>query len=110
MICYDESMNAVQKEQMDLVIRYWDVCTRYLDSQFLYRPNSKELYKKILHGTEQFGKNAVLQLSMDGPTVNWNVLHKMVSDRAEGCLADLINIGSCGPAHCAFQTGTKLTG
>ena len=48
-LSFDESLNEIiQKEQMDLQIRYWDntqkkVCTRYLGSYFLQRPNAKNL-------------------------------------------------------------------
>jgi hypothetical protein len=45
-LSFDESMNKIfQEEQMDLQVRFWDeskkqVSTRYLDSEFLKRPNA----------------------------------------------------------------------
>ena len=50
---FDESMNSVlQNCQMDVVIRYRDESnnvsqTRYLDSEFLNRPNAEELLSSI---------------------------------------------------------------
>ena len=52
-LSFEESLNSVvQKCQMDINIRYWDnkeekVKTRYLDSQFLERPNADNLLQSL---------------------------------------------------------------
>ena len=52
-LSFDEGLNSiVQKCQMDINIRYWDnkekkVKTRYLDSQFLERPNADKLFQSL---------------------------------------------------------------
>ena len=50
----------------------------------------------------------MIQLSMDGPNVNWDVLKRLSHPREEEC-SKVINIGSCG-LHGALQTGTVATG
>ena len=49
----------------------------------------------------------LLQLSMDGPTVNVDVLKKLRDIRSEKGHSDMMNIGSCGlhVIHGAFKTG-----
>ena len=48
-VSFDESLNKfLQEEQMDVQVRYWneaakEVNTRFFDSQFLKRPNTKNL-------------------------------------------------------------------
>lgn len=62
-----------------------------------------------------FAKNGLLQLSMDGPSVNWK-FHKSVQDALyaqQDCQnISLINIGSCGLhiIHNACKAGTNSTG
>ena len=50
-----------------------------------------------------------MQLSMDGPYVNWDVLEKLMKIRDEMEFSGMINIGSCGlhVLHGAFQHGIK---
>ena len=54
-ILHDESMNEIlQNVQMDLQARYWDdnerqICTRYIDSKFLNRPNATNSTLLYLH-------------------------------------------------------------
>ena len=51
----------------------------------------------------------MLQLSMDGPSINWRVFDLLNSFRREKEWNDLLNFGSCGlhAIHDAFQTGVK---
>ena len=67
---------------MDCIIRFWNnktgvVCSRYFDSKFLLWPNSKNLFEKPLESTKSLDLSKLLQLSMDGPNVNWDVLKLM---------------------------------
>ena len=61
---------------MDCTIRFWNneagvVCSRYFDS------NSKNLIEKLLESTKLLDLSKLLQLSLDSPNVNWDVLKLM---------------------------------
>lgn len=112
-ILFDESLNKKsQKKQMDFHVRYWTndkVITRYLGSVFMGHGKASDLLEHFLKGIEKLMPiiRNMLQVSMDGPNVNWkffDMLKKQVSDE-QGVL--LINIGSCGlhVVHNAFKTG-----
>ena len=103
-LCFDESLNPVlQNCQMNCGVWYWDEKrgiskVRYLDSKLLNRPNSKNLYEKLLEvlSEPKIGLEKMIQLSMDGPYVNWEVLKFLIEKRAEMGFPDLLDIGSCG--------------
>ena len=112
---FDESMNPVlQNCQMDVVIRFWDeekncTQTRYLDSKFLNRPNANELLNNIYDSLSNLKEDRLLQLSMDGPTVNCKVL-QLLDERLEAKdLPKTLNIGSCSQhtVHGGLKTGIK---
>ena len=111
-------MNRVfQEEQMDVVIRFWDeincmVKTRYLNSQFLKRPNAENLLSELLAAIKALPEEKMIQLSMYGPTTNWKVLTLIQNHREEKEWPSIINIGSCGLhiVHGAFQTGASKSG
>ena len=75
-VLFDESMNSVlQNEQMDAAIRFWNNSknqaeTRYLTSEFLHRPNAENLVKSLSSALKHLDQQNLLQLSMDGPSVN----------------------------------------
>ena len=76
---FDESLNSViQIGQMDLVVKYWDdvlnrVCTRYLDSSFVVHSRSND----FLLGLQSLDKARLIQVSMDGPNVNWGLFWRV---------------------------------
>ena len=82
-LSFDESLNtAPQKYQIDVNIRFFNnttsmVVTRYLDSKFLERPNADNLFTCIRESVSGLSESKFLQLSMDGPSVNWVVLDKL---------------------------------
>ena len=89
-ISFDESLNTkLQECQMDIIVRYWDaesaeVKVRYLDLKFMLRPNEVNLSKLITESIcEVDGGWKLLQMSMDGPHVNWSVKSFMDKARAE---------------------------
>ena len=116
-LSFDESMNSVMQNcQMDVNIKFWDemsgtVQTRYFDSQFLYRPNASNLLESIMIAKKPLSDEKMLQLAMDGPSVNWNVLDMLDDKLIENELSRTINIGSCSQhiIHGALQTGTTST-
>ena len=117
-ISFDEALNSiVQKCQMDFSIRYWDdkeqiVKAPYFDSQFLDRPNADNLLDSIKLSTERLRNESLLQLAMDGPNVNWEVLTKLDDKLVEDGYTKTLNIGSCAQhaIHGSFQNGSVKTG
>ena len=98
MILYDESINKVlQNEQIDLQARYWDynerqVLTRYSDSKFLNRPNSTNLHTTLSASLAKLSEKQLLQITMDGPNVNWSVLGLIDEECSKQEFPDMINI------------------
>ena len=71
---------------MDCTVRFWNnetgvISSRYFDSKFLLRSNSKNLFEKLLESTKSLDLSKLLQLSMDGPNVNWDVLKLMSTNK-----------------------------
>ncbi|XP_048580627.1 uncharacterized protein LOC116610226 [Nematostella vectensis] len=119
-ISFDESLNKViQKEQMDLIVRFWDVqknkvVSRYIDSQFLGHTRAADLLQSFKLGLQKLNPANLVQVSMDGPNVNWKFLEDLLEDReqTDPDLPKLINIGACGlhVVHGAFKYGATATG
>ena len=64
---------------MDLVLRYFNsesclVETSYFDSAFIKRPNSHNLYDKLLESLSTLDLRKLLQELMDRSNSNWDVL------------------------------------
>ena len=99
-IAYDESLNKIlRNEQMDCILRFWNnetgiVCSRYFNSKFLLQPNSKNLFGKLLESTKLLYLLTLLQLSMDGANINWDVL-KLMYTQGEMEHPNIISIGNC---------------
>ena len=115
---FDESLNkATQSCQMDLVMRYWDpvdqrVKVRYWDSEFLGHSTHQDLLKHYNEAIMNIDSSKILQVSMDGPSVNHKFYDCLVNHRAEINIAQLmIFIGSCGLhiIHGAFKTAFEKT-
>ena len=65
-----------------MIVRYWNeainvVETRYLDSRFVGRPNVDNLFEQLEYVLKELLESKIVHLSMDGPSVNWNVLDKL---------------------------------
>ena len=116
-VSYDESMNRIfQEELMDIGLRCFNddtglVETMYFDSAFLKCPNSENLHEKLLQSLSDLKLEKLLQISMDGPNVNWDVLKRHSQYREEKELAQLVIIGSCDlhVVNGAFRTGMMET-
>ena len=100
-VSFDESFNSeLQKCQMDITVHYWDTkkniaVTRYFESVFLDRPNASNLLDSLQESTKPLQGEKFLQLGMDGPNVNWNVLDGLDEQLIENGHTKTINIGSC---------------
>jgi hypothetical protein len=81
-ICFDDSLNrVVQRGQMDLVVRYFDdaanqVITKCFTSVLLGRATATDLLAKFKEGIASLPRSKLMQISMDGPSVNWLFLDK----------------------------------
>ena len=112
----DEALNSViQKCQMDINIIYCGITeckvkTRCFNPQFLERPNAYNLLDRINLSSAKLSEDSFLHVAIDGPNVNWNVLHKLDNKLVEDGFSKTPNIGSCAQhVHGAFQTGSCNT-
>ena len=74
-LLFDECLNReLHSKQLDIHIRFWDageIATRFFTSQFLGHGAAEALHDKLMDTVRTFGSHGMLQLSMDGPNVNW---------------------------------------
>ena len=105
--------------QMDVNLRYLNdetniAETSYLDFlfRFLLRPTVENPKCELVASITGLDMAKFLQLSMDGPNTNWNVLNLVSNHLVESGYKNLIGIGSCSlhTVHGAFQTGATKTG
>ena len=70
------------------------------------------LFEKIKESLTELDESRLIQLSMDGPSVNWNVLEKLDDYLTNIDLPGTIDIGSCNQhiLHGAFQTAIQSSG
>ena len=116
-VMFDESLNSVtQSSQMDILVRFWDNTTntakiRFWKTTYLGHATHKDLHDGFTKATADLDISKVVQLSMDGPNVNWKFAECLFRDRNEIGLSDLINFGSCSLhiVNGAFQTGATAT-
>ena len=107
-LSFDEKLNNLQEEQMDISFRFWDdiageAVTRYFDSRFFKRPNADSILEELLKATTNLPTKSLSMLSMDGPNTNWSVHGKLKNIRSRVLLWT-----SCHPG--ALQSGVKTTG
>ncbi|KAH8019423.1 hypothetical protein HPB51_019396 [Rhipicephalus microplus] len=101
-VCFDEALNKVtQKQQMDVLIRYWDaaddsVKTRYLTSCFMGHTCADDLASAFPQAVEEIKGSKILQVSMDGPNVNFKFLQSLKEELRESDESHILDIGSCG--------------
>ena len=108
---------ALQKCQMDVNVRFFNnttnmVVTRYLDCNFLERPNADNLFSWIRESISGLSESKFLQLFLDSPSVNWVVLDKLDDLLVENGHTKTVHIGSCvqHTVHGRFQTGIANIG
>ena len=117
-LSFDESLNTtLQKCQMDIKVKFFNnttnmVVTQYLDSKFLERWNTDNLFTCICESISGLSESKFLQLSMEGPSVNWVVLDKLDDLLVENGHTKTAHIGSCAQhtVHGSFQTRVANTG
>ena len=102
---------------MDIHVRYWDidteqVVTRYLGSQFLGHATADDMVRHFNESIkDKLNVHDMIQISMDGPNVNWKFFNIIQSQIKTDYGHELINIGSCGlhTLHNAFKAGAVAT-
>ena len=116
-IMFDESLNQdMQKKQLGLILRFWDTNTvnsRYYTSDFLGRACATDPLESFEKNIEcKISLQNLVQLSMDGPNVNWSTYNKLQHKLETQHHFQLINIGSCGlhTLHNAFRAGLVTSG
>ena len=116
-ISFDEFFNEeLEKEQMDFIVKYFkdgEVKRRYLSSGFLGHTTAKDLKRAFEECIEKLDLKNLIQVSMDGPNINWKMLDLIVEDRnSNETYPNLLDVGSCSlhVVHGAFRTGMKQTG
>jgi len=115
-VMFDESLNTVTKrKQMDVHIRSWidgQVISRYLTSQFMGHATADDVVAHFRSALEGLLLNQILQISMDGPNVNWKFFEKFQGELKREFNVMLLNVGSCGlhVVHGAFKYGSKASG
>jgi hypothetical protein len=113
-LLFDESLNNKdQKKQLDA--RFWDgdnISSRYFGTEFMGHATAEDLMRDLDHITEGLPRRGILQMSMDGPSVNWKLYRTFEENMFLETGAHLINIGSCGLhiIHGAYRKGIESTG
>lgn len=83
---FDEYLNKKsEKNQMDIYIRYWHVednkvITQYMTSAFIGHSTAEDMLKAFYKSTEKIDFSKLLQISMDGPSVNWKFYENVQSN------------------------------
>ena len=109
-VCFDESINEViQKEQMDICVRLWDLnrnkmASRYFSSAWLGLTTTKDLYDGFTTVLNNDILPKLLQVSMNRLSVNWISFDALNYDFEEIFETTLLEMGSCGlhVVHGAF--------
>lgn len=78
---------------------------RYLKSVFMDGASATDILDSFREGLKPLKLDKILQISMDGPNVNWKFL-RLLNENED---VKLLQLGSCGlhVLHGAFQTGHK---
>ncbi|KAH8008727.1 hypothetical protein HPB51_003374 [Rhipicephalus microplus] len=117
-VCFGEALNKVtQKQQMDVLIRYWDaadysVKTRYLTFCFMGHTCAEDLASAFRQAVEKIKGSKILQVSMDGPNVNFKFLQSLKEELRESDESHILDIGSCSlhAINGAYKAGHVASG
>ena len=96
---------------MDFSLRLWDktaneAAVQYFNSKFLGNASAQDLFKDFQEALKYLRESSMLQVSMNGPSVNWTLYDELRKHCEREELPSLINIGSCGLhiVHGALKT------
>ena len=107
------ALTEKHSQNSDFHVCLWDedkVVMRFYDSKFVGHVIALDLKAVYEKSTEDLPKKNMVQISMDGPNVNWSFYSKVEKSRLDFDV-HLIDIGSCGLhiVHGAFQKGVEET-
>lgn len=116
-LLFDETLNqSNQKKQLDVHIRFWHtqerkVQTRYLTSAFIGHSTAEDILTAFNDATQNLDLSKLLQISMDGPAVNWKFYDLLQVELNKEYGHMCINIGTCGLhiLNNAFKRGVETT-
>ena len=100
---------------MDFIVRFikdGKVEMRYLGSAFLGYTTAADLKRNFDEATKDLDKRKMIQVSMDGPNVNWKLLSSIVDERqSNDDYPELLDIGLCSlhVIRGAFRKGMNKT-
>ena len=113
-VSFHESLNDITETFQ--IVRYWtDVSymsdVRYWTSSFLGHSTHSDLLKHFNESLSGLHLSRMLQVSMDGPAVNWKFFDALMNYRSECELPQLINIDSCSLhiVHGVLKTAVEST-
>ena len=112
-LLFDESLNReMQKKQLDILVRLWDndcIQSRFFHSQFLGHASAHNLVEACIESVSVLNVHNIVQISMDGPNVNWSFYNKFENIIQDQCSKTLLPTGSCGlhQIHNAFRFGSS---
>ncbi|GBN95345.1 hypothetical protein AVEN_69876-1 [Araneus ventricosus] len=110
-LLFDESLNMMRQEkQMDIHVWYWQqnrISTIYFNSVFLGHSGSSDIFEEFLSAIAKLKFFKTIQISMDGPNVNWKFYSMLQDYYCKKFGKNLLNIGSCSLhiMHNAFKVG-----
>ena len=109
----DVLLKSINASEPYFVIWYDErqVCTSYVDSNFLNRLNATNLHTVLSASLVKLSEKHLLQISMVGPNVNWSVLGLISEEQSKQEFFHIINFQSCGlhNVHGAFKSGMKAS-
>ena len=85
------------------------VSTRYVTSVFLGHSTHADLYNSCTSMMDELSEYKLVQLSMDGPSVNVKLHRVIQDDRKDKGLPHLLDIGTCvlHALHGSFKMGIE---
>ncbi|GBN08520.1 hypothetical protein AVEN_113923-1 [Araneus ventricosus] len=117
-LLFDETLNQTnQKKQLDIHVRYWHkeeckVRTKYLTSTFIGHSTSEDLLSAFYECVVKLDLSKVLQISMDGPSVNWKFYSSLQENLSREYGIQSLTLGTCGLhiLNNSFKHGISATG
>ncbi|GBL96123.1 hypothetical protein AVEN_104351-1 [Araneus ventricosus] len=82
---------------------------RHLTSVFIGHSTAEDTLKAFNDTTKKLDLRKVIQISMDGPAVNWKFFHVIQEQIRDEFYTELLNIGRCGLhiLNNAFKVGNR---
>ena len=85
---------------MDILVRYWSsknrIASVYVTSVFMAHGRLDDMMEHFMSATNELDLGKALQVSMDGPNVNWACYQQLQKKVKMIYNAQRLNIGSCG--------------